>query len=73
MIPATCYPLPQYPIYILEKYIISIIRNIKKYQNIESKVKKLGGKAKRGWTGIKLINDDSDDDDDEPKSGLDAK
>lgn len=44
---------------------------IQKYKNIESKVKKLGGKAKRGWYGIKSIN--NDDSDDEEPSGLDAK
>ena len=45
---------------------------LKKYENIESKVKKLGGKAKQVWIGIKSINNDNDSDDDEPKTGLDA-
>ena len=42
--------------------------SIKKYNNVESKVKKLCGKAVRGWFGIKKI---TDDDEDEPKSALD--
>ena len=45
---------------------------IQKYKNIESKVKKLGGKAKRGWSGIKSISNDADSVD-EKQSGLDAK
>ena len=43
--------------------------SIKKYNNVESKVKKLCGIAVRGWFGIKKITDD--DDEDEPKSALD--
>lgn len=50
----------------LKKYCM-----LKKYQNVKSKDKKVGGKCKQAWFGIKSINDD-DSDDDEPKSGLDA-
>ena len=43
--------------------------SIKKYNNVESKVKKLYGKAVRGWFGIKQIIDDEDED--EPSSRID--
>jgi hypothetical protein len=36
--------------------------SIQKYNNVESKVKKLYGKAVRGWFGIKKIIDDEDED-----------
>ena len=35
--------------------------SIQKYNNVESKVKKLYGKAVRGWFGIKKIIDDEDE------------
>ena len=42
--------------------------SIKKYNNVESKDKKIAGKAKKSWIGIKKIIDDEDD---EQKSALD--
>ena len=39
---------------------------IKKFDNVESKNKKLNGKCPKCWVGIKKIGDD-DDSDDEPK------
>ena len=42
---------------------------LKKYNNIESKVKKISGKSKQAWIGIKKLIDE--DDEDEPKSALD--
>ena len=41
---------------------------IKKYNNIETKKKKIAGKAINVWLGIKKIIDDEDD---EQKSALD--
>ena len=51
----------------LKKYL-----KLKNYNNVESKDKKIAGKAKKAWIGIKRnIEDDDDDDEDEPKSALD--
>ena len=43
---------------------------IKKFNNVESKNKKIAGKVPKGWIGIRKIIDD-DDDEDEQKSALD--
>ena len=43
--------------------------SIKKYNNVESKNKKIAGKVPKVWIGIRKFIDD--DDDDEPKSALD--
>ena len=48
----------------LKKYL-----KLKNYNNVESKVKKLSGKAKQAWIGIK--RNIEEDEDDEPKSALD--
>lgn len=52
----------------ITKFMISFKKycNIKKYNNVESKIKKIGGKSIRGWIGIKKIDDNDDDDDQNP-------
>ena len=44
---------------------------LKKYNIVESKDKKIAGRTKKTWLGIKKIQDEVEDDDDEPKSSLD--
>ncbi len=44
--------------------------SIKKYNNVETKKKKLNGKAINVWLGIRKISD-IDEEDDEPRSALD--
>ena len=45
---------------------------LKKYNNIESKVKKVSGKSKQSWIGItKIIDDDNDEDNSMPTNSLD--
>jgi phage/plasmid-associated DNA primase len=52
----------------ITKFMISFKKycNIKKYNNVESKIKKIGGKSIRGWIGIKKIDNNDDDDDQNP-------
>ena len=54
------------------KFIMELKKycKIKKFDNVESKNKKLNGKCPKCWVGIRKISDD-DDSDDEPVSALD--
>ena len=54
------------------KFIMELKKycSIKKYNNVESKNKKINGKVPKVWIGINKIN--NDDDDDELPSSLDA-
>ena len=56
------------------KFIMELKKycKIKKYNNVESKTKKLNGKSPKVWLGIIKTNDnDEDDEDNTPKSALD--
>ena len=60
----------------MTKFSMELKKNckLKKYNNIESKVKKVSGKSKQSWIGItKIIDDDNDDDNSMPTNSLDIK